>query len=194
MSDCRQSIRNRRKQLSSASVANASQKIADQIIVLPAFLNSTHIAYYFSDENEVDPTPIIVCARALNKKLYLPVLLEKDNLQFYHVNEHTEFQKNKFGIAEPIVSTLPTPVEQFDMMLIPLVAFDVHCHRLGRGAGYYDRYLQAATHPILIGLAYEFQKVETIIPESWDVPMHYVVTEQKIYAAKQDDAVISDKH
>ena len=62
------------------------------------------------------------------------------------------------------------------------MAFDVHCNRIGRGAGYYDFALKdRKKEAILIGLAYEFQKINSIIPESWDISMDIVVTEGSIY-------------
>ena len=76
------------------------------------------------------------------------------------------------------------------MIFLPVVAFDINGNRLGRGAGYYDRTLafvneqiEQGTHikPCLIGLAYEFQKIEQIITDKWDVALDIIVTENNIY-------------
>ncbi|EKD77268.1 MAG: hypothetical protein ACD_42C00407G0002 [uncultured bacterium] len=184
----RKKIRDYRKNLSLHQVQTISKKISDKIIQLPEFVNSKKIAGYISDENEIDLFYLISHTRECNKLLYLPVISANHQLDFYLIDSTTQFIKNKFGMDEPVVdhqqAILP---EKLDLILIPLVAFDIHCNRLGRGAGYYDRTLAFAKNksipqrPTLIGAAYEFQKVDNIIPESWDVPMDYVVTEEQIY-------------
>ncbi len=188
MTNIRQTIRDSRKKLSSNQIEAASKTIFKKIISLPEFSNAQHIAYYLSNENEIDPSLIIEHARHLKKSLYLPIFLEQNQLAFYLIDLHTPFKKNKFNIMEPIIlNQSPIPFAQFDLMLIPLVAFDKDCHRLGRGAGCYDRYLALTQklpqdqRPILIGLAYEFQKIDNIIPENWDVAMDYIVTEEALY-------------
>lgn len=181
-------MRAQRKQLSPDDVAFASLSVSQTIIHLPAFLNSQHIAYYLPNENEIDTQFIAEYATELGKKLYLPVMSENNSLIFYAVHAHTQYQQNKLNIVEPVVSgKCAVAVDQLDLILIPLVAFDKQCHRLGRGTGCYDRALQsmhtASTekYPVLIGLAYEFQKVETIIPEQWDVSLDCIVTEKMTY-------------
>lgn len=189
-SSIRNAIRTQRKNLSSDQVQSISQKISEKIIQLPEFLQSQHIAYYISNENEIDPAEIIHHAKKLNKSFYLPIISEKNKLNFYLTNTNTQFIKNKFNIDEPIIKNQePVLPEDLNLILVPLVAFDQHCNRLGRGMGFYDSYLQFTKNvpqnkrPTLIGLAYEFQKVEKLNPESWDVPMDFVVTEKNIYSS-----------
>ena len=100
----------------------------------------------------------------------------------------SKFIKNKFNISEPLIKNQkPVRPENLNLILAPLVAFDENCNRLGRGLGCYDLYLQFTKNtpqnkrPTLIGLAYEFQKVEKLIPKSWDVQMDFIVTEKNIY-------------
>ena len=74
-----------------------------------------------------------------------------------------------------------------DMIFVPLVAFDLNGFRIGMGSGYYDRTFEKKLEikdmksPVLIGLAYEFQKQECLNHQPWDVPLDMVVTELKIY-------------
>lgn len=184
----RKKIRAQRKTLSTNIIHSASHLLCEKIIHLPEFLQSQHIAYYISHENEIDSAEIIQHAKKLNKSLYLPIISAKNELDFYLINVDTQFTKNKFNISEPIINNQkPISPAQLNLILIPLVAFDKHCNRLGRGLGYYDQYLQFTKNtardkrPVLIGLAYEFQKVEKIIPNSWDISMDFIVTEENIY-------------
>ncbi len=178
----RQSLRDQRKKLSAETVSAASAIITQKIISLPEFINAKHIALYFSNENEIDPADIAHHAQQQNKKIYFPVL-ENKNLCFCPVDQNTQYVKNQFGIVEPTYSKKHFfPTEKIDLFLIPLVAFDAQCHRIGRGAGYYDRVLVLRQkNATLIGLAYEFQKVDSIIPQPWDVAMDKTITEKNIY-------------
>lgn len=183
-SDIRKTIRDHRKKLSFEETQSASQIISEKIFQHPAFLNSKKIALYISHENEIDVRLILNRALELKKSIYLPVLSDENELAFYLINPSTQFIKNKFCIDEPAISN-QTPISptELDLMLIPMVAFDAQCNRLGRGAGYYDRALQFTKNlsrdvrPVLIGVAYEFQRVNQIVPEEWDVKMDFVVTE-----------------
>lgn len=176
-------MRLQRNNLSPDFVSSTSKKIAKKVIQSAAFLNAKKMAYYFPFENEVDPIEIVARARELQKSLYLPVLFDHQ-LHFYLINEKTIFTKNKFGIDEPDVNNqTPVLAEQLDLILIPVVAFDRHGNRLGHGAGFYDRTLQFVKNtsrevrPVLIGLAYAFQKVDALIPDEWDVRLDEVMSE-----------------
>ncbi len=186
--DLRRNIRTKRKQLSTDEVATTSSIIAKKIIRHPTFIQSKHIAYYVPDENEVDTSFIAQEAQRLKKSLYLPIFSEKNKLAFYLIDSNTQFEKNKLGILEPIVlNQSPASPAELDLMLIPLVAFDQYCNRLGRGAGCYDRTLEftkqlsQGQRPTLMGLAYEFQKVDEIIPKEWDIKMDAIITEKDSY-------------
>jgi 5-formyltetrahydrofolate cyclo-ligase len=72
------------------------------------------------------------------------------------------------------------------LVFSPLVAFDAQCHRIGRGAGYYDHTFSfvktdSVKRPLLIGLGYEFQKVADTEPSKWDVSMDHIMTEADHY-------------
>lgn len=183
----RQQCRAQRKSLTAHAVLSTSQKIAERCIALPEFSKARHVGFYVSDENEIDCAMIMNHARTKQKNLYLPIIKDKQ-LFFHHIESETQLHKNQFGISEPITTEPPIDPQQLDLLFIPLVLFDEQCHRIGRGAGYYDRYLAftkekpKTERPILIGLAYEFQKGSAITPESWDIPMDYIMTEQQQYA------------
>jgi 5-formyltetrahydrofolate cyclo-ligase len=68
-----------------------------------------------------------------------------------------------------------------DVVLTPLVGFDPLLNRMGNGAGYYDRYFARHDIALRIGLAWSAQMVEALPVEPWDVPLHMIVTEQRIY-------------
>lgn len=173
----REECRDKRKALSSEFVSLASQKISEKILASSFFKKANHIAYYLSHENEVDLNAFAKIALSQGKKLYLPIFNKPHHLHFYQVDENTHYQKNQFGILEPISSALIT-LDKLDLMLIPLVAFDKQGNRLGRGLGCYDRYLQHNKHCKLVGVAYDFQCVDKLDAKAWDVRLDAVVTEK----------------
>lgn len=186
----RKTLRDRRRQLDFATQEHAAKKVAHHIAQLEPFLNSKHIAYYYTNDGELDPAPTITHADKMQKCFYLPVLhLSKPKqLAFYQHTLNETLHKNRFGILEPDVTTKKEyDARSLDIILLPLVGFDEQCNRMGRGVGFYDRTLAFVNdnpnsqRPILIGLAYEFQKLPTLIPADWDVQMDFVVTEEKIY-------------
>ena len=95
---------------------------------------------------------------------------------------------NRYGIGEPRgARTRVVPVRTLDLIFVPLVAVDAQGWRIGSGAGYYDRCLARLRgprlwrRPKLIGLAYEFQRIEHVAPQPWDVPVDAVLTERSLY-------------
>ena len=86
---------------------------------------------------------------------------------------------NKFGIPEPSTGKVKFP----DILLIPLLSFDKNLNRVGYGGGYYDRYIQRVKKrkkPLLVGLAYLFQRVKKIPINKYDIELDFIVTEKNI--------------
>jgi 5-formyltetrahydrofolate cyclo-ligase len=188
--EIRKAIRARRKNLDPLAIQQASLQVAAQLIHSSRLIESKHIGYYLPHENEIDPYHIISRTQYQDKLLYLPVVDPADNktLTFYSFNIEEKLQLNRYGILEPFIENKkPFDILQLDIVFVPLVCFDEYCNRIGRGAGYYDRTFAfikdsiISQRPYLIGLGYEFQKIEKIVPSAWDIPLDMVVTEREIY-------------
>jgi 5-formyltetrahydrofolate cyclo-ligase len=111
----------------------------------------------------------------------LPVVSEHDDgsMEFYPWNVDSQLKQNRYGISEP-QKTISIPLAGFDMLLMPLVAYDRNGNRLGMGSGYYDRHLEPlrdAQQPLRVGIAYSLQEVAQLTKNDWDIPLHAVVTE-----------------
>jgi 5-formyltetrahydrofolate cyclo-ligase len=106
---------------------------------------------------------------------------DMQTMQACWVNEETTFALNKFGIAEP-VNALPVHPFDIDVVLTPLLAFDVQGYRVGYGKGYYDKYLaQCKANVLKIGFSY-FEPLTTIDDvDEFDVPLNICITPQRIY-------------
>lgn len=192
MEQIRTRICAQRKQLPQQATAMATAAACHRLLQLPEFANAIHIAAYLAVNGEIGTEPLIQAAWQQNKRTYLPVLHPARNLLFAPYTPGSRLHRNRFHIPEPEISGdyPPLPARAMDMLIVPLVAFDAHCQRIGMGAGYYDRTLAGETFnkPILIGLAYGFQQVAAIKAQAWDIPMHKIVTEDRIFI-RPDKAV-----
>jgi len=188
-SDQRKQLRSQRCALDPAERLLRSRQLCQRLAKHRLFRNSQRIAAYLSSDGEIDAHPLIERAWAMNKQVYLPVLRPfGDNcLWFAHYAPGTPLVKNRYGIAEPEIDHVKR-VEAFalDLVLAPLVGFDLNGNRLGMGGGFYDRsFAHLLRHrywlkPRLVGLAYDFQQVKYLPAQPWDVPLTAVATENRI--------------
>ena len=132
--------------------------------------------------------PLVMRARSDGREIYLPVLPEGDGpMGFLPYAQDAALTPNRFGIPEPPADPKRMrPGNEIDLVLTPLVAFDLKGNRIGMGAGFYDRtfaFLKDTTRSRspLIGYAYECQKRDAIDPQAWDIPLAGVATEQQFY-------------
>ena len=74
--------------------------------------------------------------------------------------------------------------EEIDLIVIPGLAFDQNGYRIGYGGGYYDRFLARCPQALSVGLAYEMQILECVFPAEWDVPLHRIITEDRLISCR----------
>ena len=147
------------------------------------YLKSRRIAFYYPVNNEAGSIDILTQSLLDGKKCFLPVINRTSHsMRFIRVGSRTVLKENDYGIPEP-VGLCSLPLSRFDLILIPLLGFDGHGARIGMGGGYYDRALEFTRYdqyyrrPHLIGLAHDNQKLSTITPQTWDIPLDGVFTE-----------------
>lgn len=188
-SSLRLRIRHQRAALSARTRRRAALAVSKRVEALRRYRRAQRIAVYCARQGEMDPRPLMRAALQRGKRIYLPVLhpFFHGRLKFCEARAHTVMRPNRFGIPEPSGNTdCLSHSRRLDIVLLPLVAFDRQGHRLGMGGGYYDRsfaYRQSSNRirPLLIGLAYEFQCVESLPHEPWDIMLDAVITERKLY-------------
>lgn len=176
--DLRKAMLEKRKQLAPKQAADDTRKIATHLRTLIA--PSAQMGGYIGINGEVDAAAI---AEALGwTHLALPCVENDTKLLIFREWKIGEaLIEGKYGIRCPAPEA---PKVNPDILLIPLLAFDKHGHRLGYGGGYYD-----ATVTILrksgpvkaIGLAYSFQQVDSLPDEPHDAKLDMVVTEKQIW-------------
>lgn len=141
------------------------------------------IAGYYPISNEIDDLPFLTHCHAQGLLCCLPFITSAARpLIFKKWQPHDVLEKGVYGIPAPAVEAL-TLIP--DVLLIPLLAFDKNCHRLGKGGGFYDRTLEylRKNHAVLaIGLACDGQEVDHVLQEEHDQPLDCVVTPSRIIA------------
>lgn len=185
----RKAMRTKRQQLSTQQQKLASQGFTRQLHRSGLLLKGQHIALYIGNDGELNPWPLLPKLIAQKKSCYLPFVHPRQQglMQFVKTNLNTPMQRNRYGIAEPMVKNGAIKAQFLSLVLMPLVAFDLSGNRLGMGGGYYDRAFSIEgwpyhdRHTKLIGVAHECQKHEGLPSAHWDVPLDGVLTERAFY-------------
>ncbi len=174
VSNLRKKVKEERLNLSISEVKRRSKLIENNLFSLEFLTKKTNFFIYNSIKNEVDTTLIIDHLKAQNKVISYPVI-DGENL-ISAVPKTKEFERGSFGVLEPKNYTV---MESVEVAIVPLLLCDKNKNRVGYGKGFYDRFLKDK-NLIKIGLAYDFQVVDCLNPNPWDVALDYIVTETKI--------------
>ncbi len=178
----RNTIKQVRSKISPSYRTTSSNQICNRIRALEQFRRAKNIALYFAINGEIELDSLWNSAPLQGKFCYFPALNDNLTLSFLPATPVTPFKNNRYGIPEPDVSfDSAIDIEELDLIIVPLIAFDMRCTRLGMGAGYYDRTLEKKKPKHLFGVAFQFQQVDFIDPQPWDIPLDAVITQKAIY-------------
>ena len=169
----RREVRRRIKELSEEHRAAAAKEIFTQIEQHKYFHQATCIALFASMNDEVSTDYALGAWSAMNKRIVVP-RVEGDIMRFYDYSPE-RMQEGAFGIMEPMGDIEVTP-EEIDLIIVPARAFTRSGIRLGRGGGFYDKYMSQSTFRAnKIGIAYECQIFDTLPYADHDIMVDTVV-------------------
>ena len=135
------------------------------------------VSGYLPIGSEADPAPLLRAAAAAGCATALPHIVDRTTpLRFLAWSAGDPLATGPFGLSQPVATAAALDP---DIILTPLVGFDRRGHRLGQGAGYYDRAFARYSRAWRIGVALAVQEVDSVPTEAWDVPLHAIVTEQE---------------
>jgi 5-formyltetrahydrofolate cyclo-ligase len=174
--EIRRIVRQRIKEMTSETRESAATKIFREIESSDEFLHSHCIALFAAMNDEVATATAIKAWRDMGKHVVVP-RVEGDIMRFYDYDpEHMSI--GAFGIEEP-TSTIEILPDAIDLIIVPARAFTRHGVRLGRGGGFYDKYMSQATfRAYKIGIAYECQIFDSLPYAPHDIAVDRVVTEK----------------
>lgn len=174
----RQQSMAKRRQLDPGMRETASRAIVDLLTGLPEYASGRQIGLYAASHGEADLRRFFDRCISDGKTCFFP-RLEGDDLVFRRVNAWTDLVSGTYGILAPCPDTAVIVPECSDLMIVPGVAFDRQGNRLGRGKGYYDRYLPTVGG-CRIGVSLDRFVVERLPVLPHDVRMHLLVTESGV--------------
>jgi 5-formyltetrahydrofolate cyclo-ligase len=178
----RQRMRAKRRELPQQEQDIASHRLARTLQNEHWFSRAERIGLYLPHHGELSVLPAVLGSHRRKRKLYLPVVKNKQQMSFVGWQPGDALIENRFGIPEPRLKGAEiASLWTLDVLLLPLVAFDRSGNRLGMGGGFYDRLLaklnQSLRRPRLVGVAYQFQEVDSLPVAPWDQKLDQIVTD-----------------
>ncbi|MDE2280460.1 MAG: 5-formyltetrahydrofolate cyclo-ligase [Xanthomonadaceae bacterium] len=184
--ELRQLMAERRRALPPPARMAAALGLRRSLEQLPEYHTDVRVAGYWAAGGELPLNLVIPPLATRGQRFLLPLLARNKELHFAPWRDGDAVAPNRYGIPEPVAPHEWFAPFQLDLVLVPLLAFDRRGRRLGHGGGYYDRSFaflkdQARpTEPLLVGVAYDFQEVEQLDEQPWDVPLDYVATDREL--------------
>lgn len=157
-----------------------SRKIEEKLFALPVFRRARTVALFASMAGEVHTHPMIDRALKEGKRVALPrVDAASRELKFFEVKDlKKDTAPGTLGILEPKDGLAAVEPAAFDCVVVPGLAFDASGGRLGRGAGYYDKFLwRLSPSTAKIAVGFSFQMVKSVPCEAHDEKMNLVLTD-----------------
>lgn len=179
--DIRKRIFQARKETTDAFVESQSILICKKIIAMPCFENASCIYTYMDYNREASTKLLMETAWKHGKRVAAPKVFGED-MRYFYIDSYEDVAPGYFGIPEPDETKGLTEAAQEDALLIvPGVAFDKKRHRCGYGKGFYDRYLSRHPKHPTIAISLDFQIVEEVPADTFDICPQMLVTPTAIY-------------
>jgi 5-formyltetrahydrofolate cyclo-ligase len=163
----------------------AAKSVARRVKNMQLLRKGRRIAVYKAIDGEIDLSPLIRYAQRAGCALYEPRIVDMRARKMEFVPWRSK--SRRVGVFS--AASMRIDPRSIDVVVVPLVAFDIHGWRLGFGAGFYDRkfaFARRGVHarPFLVGVGFDFQRISPQTPKPWDVRMHSVVTERHRYRCR----------
>jgi 5-formyltetrahydrofolate cyclo-ligase len=184
--ELRKRMRGLRNALPADACTKRSAKIIDGLRALAFVEQAQKIALFWpiEERHEVDLRPLDAALRAAKKRMYYPAI-DPDTrvMTFREVVDVAALAEQGFGFAEPPPDAADAAETGLDLIVVPALAVDARGHRIGYGAGYYDRALARFDGAKAVAVIYDFQLVSEVPVTDGDVAVGWVVTDARSFAA-----------
>lgn len=148
--------------------------------LLSQFQLSRTIFCFVGVDWEINTRPLIDCALNTAKRVAVPLCTDPGIMEARLIYSLDQMEPGTYGIPEPPLNSPVCPLSEIDFAVVPCVACDSSCMRLGQGGGFYDRFMEKASF-FSAALCRDEALLEQIPTEPWDRPVDCVVTESRIY-------------
>ena len=175
--ELRKVLKGLRRQLTAEQVAQSSALVVQHILACDAYRKAQHIMGYLAFSNELNVDALLLEALAAGKQVYVPQIISATEMRPVRLHSLEQLERDRYGIrsvAPPVEVLDPA---QLDLIIVPGLAFDRQGHRMGMGAGYYDRFLPQAKQAQWLAVAYEALLQEQLPQDDYDVPVPLICSE-----------------
>ena len=182
----RERVYSKRKNLSEKERLGAGDSLLQIWHSVKDSYTANKVALYWSVNCEISTNSLISYFLKERSECFLPVISndkESKYLEFSFYRRESSIIKNRFGIPEPSKSKF-VDLNEIDIVFVPCVCFDSRGNRIGMGGGYYDKTLSKLPdkrNTQLIILAYDFQEVESCLPEKHDIKANACLTPSQFF-------------
>ena len=175
----RRAMLDRQRALSETERAAMAASLTKALLQFPAYPKARKIMAYLSLPGEADLDDFLRAALAEGKEIYVPVCLPDFQMEAGRLLDTEQFAKGPYGLRDLPPGYESARPEDLDLLLVPAVAVDISGHRLGRGAGYYDRFLSRVSQEKRVAVVWDFQLTEAVPAEAHDLSVGAVITEKR---------------
>ncbi len=175
----RRAMLDRQRALTETERVALTASLTQALLQFPVYPKAQKIMAYLSLPGEADLDDFIRAAMAEGKEIYVPVCLPDFQMEAGRLSDMEHFVKGPHGLRDLPPGYETARPEELDWVLVPAVAVDGAGHRLGRGAGYYDRFLSCVSQEKRVAVVWDFQLTERIPAEAHDLSMGAVITEKR---------------
>ena len=179
--EIRQRIRRERAKMVKARWILDTQRIAAAVINHPWFVTESDLYIYVDYNNEVGTRTIMEEAYRRGMNVWVP-RVTGDTMLFCRIQGKDDLEPGAYGILEPTGKEIGDGKQ--GLMIMPGVAFDEKCHRIGYGKGFYDRYLESHKNLRRMAVGFEFQVFGEVPYEEYDICPEILITEQRVIEAE----------
>ena len=180
----RKKVINLRKEKDKDFIKHNSDIITDKLLNLDCIKNAKNIMLYLDFNNEVSTDSLIKKLLNLGKIVSSPITLKEERklIPSQITDLKNGIQYGAYNIREPKPECSPAiNIKDLDVIIVPAVAYDKNCYRLGYGGGFYDRFLENLRQDaVTIGIAFDLQIFDEVPKEAHDAQLDYIVTESRI--------------
>lgn len=171
--ELRKAIRTRKRAMTEEEIERRSRSLCQKFLESDAYRACRTLYGYLPYNQEVRTLPILAQALADGKQVAVPKVYG-DDMKFIVLTDLTQVSRGYAGIPEPIADE-PVAEDETALVLMPGLAFDPQGHRIGYGGGFYDKFLSREPNHPTLALCYEFQMVEHLETEEFDIPVDTVI-------------------
>ncbi len=173
-SELRSLIRSQKRAMTPEQIEKASRELGEKFAACSQYIEAKTVYGYMPYNQEVRTVPMLERALREGKQVAVSKIYGK-TMKFILVTDLTQMVNNEWGIPEPVADG-PVAEDPTALVLMPGLAFTAKGDRMGYGGGFYDQFLAAEPEHPTVALCYDFQLVDYIPTEAFDIPVDLVLT------------------